>query len=152
MDALPVLVENHRRFLSFMEKRVGSRDDAEDILQSAFVKGIEHAAPIPSGERAVAWFYRVLRNALTDYYRKRSRTERGLAEMSRRLSVGTDEDLERVVCACVDDLIGILRLDYERILRLVDLDQVDIGEAARELNVTPGNARVPASRTAGAPA
>ena len=144
MEALPILVENHRRFLSFLEKRVGSREDAEDILQSAFVKGIEHGKPIPSGEGAVAWFYRVLRNALTDYYRKRARTERGVAEISRHAgrSARTDEGLERVVCACVGDLIGILRPDYESILRRVDLDQVDVGEAARELELTPGNARV----------
>src|SRR5688572_4203930 len=32
-----VLVENHRRFLQFLERRVGSREVAEDILQDAFV-------------------------------------------------------------------------------------------------------------------
>ena len=33
-----VLVENHRRFLAFLERRVRSRAEAEDILQAAFVR------------------------------------------------------------------------------------------------------------------
>ena len=40
-DVVATLVENHRQFLRFVEKRVSSRAAAEDILQAAFVKGIE---------------------------------------------------------------------------------------------------------------
>ena len=35
-----VLVANHARFLAFLERRVGRRDVAEEILQEAFVRGI----------------------------------------------------------------------------------------------------------------
>ena len=31
-DMLGLLLDNHARFLSFLEHRVGSRDEAEDIL------------------------------------------------------------------------------------------------------------------------
>ena len=34
------LVENHRAFLAFLERRVGSRAIAEDILQDAFIRGL----------------------------------------------------------------------------------------------------------------
>jgi hypothetical protein len=40
------LVRNHREFLSFLERlerRLGNRVEAEDILQKAFVKGVERA-------------------------------------------------------------------------------------------------------------
>ena len=33
------LVGNHREFLGFLERRLGSRSEAEDILQEAFVRG-----------------------------------------------------------------------------------------------------------------
>jgi hypothetical protein len=32
-EILPILLDNHARFLAFLERRVGSRDVAEDILQ-----------------------------------------------------------------------------------------------------------------------
>ena len=64
------LVENHRRFLAFLERRVGSRAEAEDILQAAFVRGLRKSGTVKDPGSSVAWFYRLLRNALTDHYRR----------------------------------------------------------------------------------
>ncbi len=36
-----VLLDNHRRFLGFLEKRVGDRAAAEDLLQDAFVNNLD---------------------------------------------------------------------------------------------------------------
>src|SRR3954466_8778443 len=70
-EAIAQLVGGHRQFLGFLEKRVESRAAAEDILQSAFARGLEHGAS-PQDEKAVAWFYRILRNAVIDHYRPRA--------------------------------------------------------------------------------
>lgn len=34
LSALSTLLENHRLFLAFLERRVGTKADAEDILQT----------------------------------------------------------------------------------------------------------------------
>ncbi len=62
-----LLVENHRRFLSFLTPRVGNAADAEEILQAAFVKSAEKSGSILDEESVVAWFYRLLRNAVVDH-------------------------------------------------------------------------------------
>ena len=77
-------VENHRRFLAFLERRVESRAAAEEILQEAFVRGLGQADEIRDDERAVAWFYRLLRNAVIDHYRARGAEARGLLPDLRR--------------------------------------------------------------------
>jgi DNA-directed RNA polymerase specialized sigma24 family protein len=41
MTSGAVLLENHRRFLAFLERRVGDRAVAEDILQEAFVRNLK---------------------------------------------------------------------------------------------------------------
>ncbi len=41
--AMTGLVANHRSFLAFLEARVGDRALAEDILQEAFVRGIDRS-------------------------------------------------------------------------------------------------------------
>ena len=56
-EHLNVLVENHRAFLRFLERRLGRRDLAEDILQEAFVRGIGAADSLREGESVVPWFY-----------------------------------------------------------------------------------------------
>src|SRR5262249_3306033 len=75
--AIARLVEAHREFLAFLERRVESRAVAEDILQAAFVRGLERGAGV-QGEKVVAWFYRVLRNSLIDHYRRRSSSARAM--------------------------------------------------------------------------
>src|SRR5688500_19058895 len=79
------LLENHRRFLAFLQKRVGSREDAEDILQAALVRGLARAGEIRDDERAVAWFYRVLRNAVIDHWRARGARDRALEHAAREM-------------------------------------------------------------------
>ena len=45
-EAIAQLVDGHRAFLAFLERRVESRAAAEDILQSAFARGLEHGAGV----------------------------------------------------------------------------------------------------------
>ena len=68
-EILKALVDNHRRFLAVLEKRVGSREVAEDILQDGFVRALERAGDVRDEGSIVAWFYRLLRNAVTDHFR-----------------------------------------------------------------------------------
>lgn len=139
------LLANHRRFLDFLAARVGSREDAEEILQDAFVRGLQKAGEIRDDESAVAWFYRLLRNAVTDHYRRAAAGRKALEAHAREApgaDPGFEADLERAVCACVDDLIPILKPEYAELIRRVDLGGADVTSAAGALGITPGNARV----------
>lgn len=139
------LLASHRRFLDFLTARVGRREDAEDILQSAFVRGVQKAAEIRDDESAVAWFYRLLRNALTDYYRHKAAGTRALESYGREVSEaaeGMEADLEGVICACVHDLIPTLKPEYGELIRRVDLGGANVASLAGELGLTDVNARV----------
>jgi RNA polymerase sigma-70 factor (ECF subfamily) len=60
---LATLLENQRAFLRYLERRVGDRELAEDILQDAFTKVVDRPAQAPADEGVVPWFYRTLRAA-----------------------------------------------------------------------------------------
>ncbi len=139
------LLANHRRFLDFVTARVRTRADAEEILQDAFVRGIEKAGDIRDDESAVAWFYRLLRNAIIDHFRHVAAGQKALADEARNapeFDPGFDADLERTVCACVDELIPLLKPEYSDLIRRVDLGGVNVTVVADELGISPGNARV----------
>lgn len=70
-DVVSTLLEHHPRFPDFLVPRVGSREVAEDLLQAAFVRALERNAQLRDGESGVAWFYRLLRNAVVNFYRHR---------------------------------------------------------------------------------
>jgi RNA polymerase sigma-70 factor (ECF subfamily) len=144
-EVVRVLVENHRRFLSFLERRVGSREVAEDILQETFVRGIAGVADLRDERSVVAWFYRSLRNALVDHWRKRAAEQRALDRAGRLVeesAPGVDEELMDTVCGCVGALLDTLKPAYAEALRQVDLGGMSVSAYAAEAGITANNASV----------
>jgi len=141
-EVLRALVDNHARFLAFLQRRVASREEAEDILQNAFVRGLERGAALRNEESATAWFYRLLRNALVDHYRRRDVERRALAELRLQPEPAVDEELMRTVCECVASLAETLKPEYASALRRVEVEGASLRAYAREQEITPNNASV----------
>ncbi|MDP1563944.1 MAG: sigma-70 family RNA polymerase sigma factor [Pirellulaceae bacterium] len=140
-----ILLANHRRFLRFLEQRVGSREDAEEILQTAFVRSLDKGAEIRERESSVAWFYRLLRNAVIDHYRRNAANQRKIAGFAQQLSdseQAIDSATEKVICECIHELIPRLKPEYAELISRVDLQGSDVISAADALGITAGNARV----------
>ncbi|HZX96074.1 MAG TPA: RNA polymerase sigma factor [Myxococcales bacterium] len=138
------LVENHRAFLGFLEKRVGRRDLAEDLLQEAFARSLSSAPQGASDESLVAWFYRVLRNAVIDHYRRGGTTERALAAVAREMEDRQEPDLDtrNAVCRCIGILSAALKPEYAQALQRVEVDGLSVQEFAAEAGITANNAGV----------
>jgi RNA polymerase sigma factor (sigma-70 family) len=142
-QTLQILLRNHQKFLSFLERRTGARELAEDILQAAFAKAVQQVERLDR-ETVVAWFYRVLRNALIDHYRRRGAEERALAERREQAvaDAAQDAELQRTICECFRELLPTLKPEYKSILEQVDLGDQAVGEAAQSLGITSNNAGV----------
>ena len=138
-----VLVENRRAFLSFLERRVGHRDTAEDVLQEAFARSLDKV-PLESAESAVAWFYRVLRNAVIDHYRRGGANDRALSVLARQLDEQGEPDLDErnAVCRCVSRLSETLKTEYALALRRIDVEGLSVQDYAVEAGITANNAGV----------
>jgi RNA polymerase sigma-70 factor (ECF subfamily) len=142
-DAVLRLVESHRAFLAFLERRVESRAVAEDILQAAFARGLERGAGVQD-EKVVAWFYRILRNSVIDHYRHRSASARAFEAWRREVtdhqepSAATREE----ICRCISGLLATLKPEYRQALQVVDLEDGTLGDLARQSGITAENAAV----------
>ena len=136
------LVSNHRQFLSFLEARVSSRGVAEELLQTAFVRAVEKSSTIEESENAVAWFYRLLRNALIDHYRRGATEARAVDAHARETDECFELELKDAVCACMTRLLPTLKPEYAEMIRRVDLQDTPLSEVASSLSITPNNATV----------
>ncbi len=140
--AIDALVENHRLFLAFLERRVGNRAQAEDILQAAFVRGIEKSGAIRDTDSAVPWFYRLLRNALIDHYRRTGLESRVLTGEADEERAAYEMEVRGEICACIRSLLPALKPEYVEMIERVDLREEPLVGVARALGITPNNAAV----------
>jgi RNA polymerase sigma factor (sigma-70 family) len=141
----PEILENREQFLRFLERRLGRRDAAEEILQTAYVKAMEKAATVEHEESTVAWFYRLLRNAVIDYRRHEAVEERAIECHGQEVLLDAeqeDEPLKATVCRCVGVLVPTLKPEYADLVRRVDLEGASVQEAALAAGITPNNASV----------
>ena len=143
-DVSSVLADNHRRFLAFLQRRVPTREIAEDILQDAFVRGLTKAPPFASSASSVAWFYRVLRNAIIDHHRRTGSAERRTEAFAREEEATgyADDELHRVVCKCIAELTETLKPEYASALRRVEVEGVSVKDYADEAGISANNAGV----------
>jgi RNA polymerase sigma-70 factor (ECF subfamily) len=145
-DNIDRLLARKAQLIAFLERRLGSRADAEDLMQTAFLRLIAGEDALRDEDKLVPWFYRLLQNLLTDTYRRRA--ARAAAES--RLAVDPkgcgpsvdDDELLAEGCACVLDVLATLRKSYADILRRVDLEERSLKEVAPSLGVTLNNASV----------
>lgn len=143
--ALPALLAERDRFLAFLERRTGSREVAEDLLHEAYLRGMERLHDLRDESTAIAWFYRILRNALTDHWRRRD-VERRAAE-ALKVEAGDEEpaadpELMTEVCRCVAGVVDTLKPEYAAAIRRVDLEGAPVASFAAEAGITAGNASV----------
>jgi RNA polymerase sigma-70 factor (ECF subfamily) len=133
----------HDGLLAFVRRRVDGEQEAEDVLQEVFVRIHANLGSLNDTESLHAWVYRLTRNAIADYYRRRARTDRVIEAVrvyaiEEPLPAGSDPltepdpDLE----GCVAELIGELPESYAEALRLTERGELTQQEAAERLGLS----------------
>lgn len=145
---MQTLLEQRGRFLAFLTRRVQDAGLAEDILQSAYVRAMQREEELTAQESVVGWFYRVLRNAVVDQYRRRATESKAMDAWGRELEVrpGLREEDERAVCGCIGDVMAGMRPEYAELLRAVEMDEQRLSDYAQERGLSATNAGVRAHR------
>lgn len=147
-DILGQLLAHESVFRAFLRRRVGDDALTEDLLQQSLMRAVEQQHTVQDRDSAVAWFYRILRNAVVDYYRAHAadarKTEAFLQEL---VTTGEDktpalDELGPTVCACLQQLLPALRPAYAEMIRRIDLQGESPAAVAKELGLSPNNLTV----------
>ena len=142
--AVATLLENHRAFLRYLERRVGDRSLAEDILQDAFAKVVARPDQAPTDEAIVPWFYRTLRNAAIDQFRRRGASDRAHEAFARELETHETPtpEVEGEICACVSRLASTLKPEYAEALQAIEIGGTPVKVFAKQKGLSSSNAGV----------
>ncbi len=137
------LLAHRNVFKAFLASRVGNEADAEDLLQNGLVKAMERSGEIKDGEKAVAWFYQVLRNVLIDHARSRSAAaKRDDAWASETATLADDHEAQRHICACFEKMLPGMKPTQAELIRRVELQGEPVAQVALALGMTANNASV----------
>lgn len=128
---------NFERVYAFVARRVGNRDEAQDLTSEVFHRALENLPRFEwRGVPFSSWLFRIAANAITDRSKRAAREIPSLDEI-----VGVDpgtnpeevELLARLFC-----LVGRLPADQRRVIEMRFAEGKSIHEIARELGRTEG--------------
>ena len=144
-DALATtLLANLAAFQSFARRRLGDEQLAADAVQESLLRALKSERSLAHDANLLAWFYRILRNVLTDLHRRRATQDKALSRFAEELAISgeSEADVERTACACFRELMPTLRPEYAEVLQLADLDGHPAEVVAREVGITRNNLKV----------
>jgi RNA polymerase sigma factor (sigma-70 family) len=147
-EAIDGILSERARFQRFLAARTGSEAEAEDLLQQSLLRALQHDAQLRRGEKAVPWFYRILRNAISDHYRQKSSDQRHTDRLWTEMQAAGEnfaeppKDWNRVVCACFSGLLPGLNPRYAQLIQRIDLNGEPKTVVSRELKIKIGTLEV----------
>lgn len=131
-------------FCGISKGRVNDRELAEDILQDAFVKVMERPDQAPLDEGLIPWFYRTLRNAAIDRFRRREAAGRAVEAFARELEThaAPEPEIQAEICACITRLASTLKAEYAEALQAIDVQGTPVKAFAEQRGLSASNAGV----------
>ena len=133
------IIENQKRFLSFIKTKVGSESLAEEILQQSFLKAIKSVHQVHDADKLVSWLYKIIKNSISDHYRSSNKMSELPVDLESE-EIGFDD--KKSICECIEGVLNSLKEDYAEIIRKLDLNEEDTHEVASELKISPENLKV----------
>ena len=148
MNAISVsqIWKEHNQIMeNFIRKRVRNRQDAEDILQEAFLRIHISIKNLKDTTRIKAWVYRIVRNTISDYYRRKINRDE-TQSLNEDLAVSSSEEyfFNTEIYSCLNKIIPGLPRKYKQALIETQLENKSykkFGEES-ELSLTGAKSRV----------
>lgn len=152
-----LVTANTGRLLATAQRMLRSEDEARDAVQDAFMSAFKALASFNGESKLSTWLHRITVNAaLMRLRRRRQRPERSIDELLPRFqedghfadepgdwAASSQELLERretrvLVRACIDRLPE----RYRTVLMMRDMEDLDLGEMAELLGITPNAVKI----------
>lgn len=129
----------------FVYIKVSDRQLAEDITQDIFLKTWQHIVDKKNVRSFRAFIFRIARNTVVDHYRSSNKQELpldyvdGIEESEQNPSISTDKSIDTELLL---KEIKKLKSEYQEVLFLRYVEDMDISEIAEVLDKDKNNIRV----------
>jgi RNA polymerase sigma-70 factor (ECF subfamily) len=133
----------------FIFRKVGNREDAEDLTAQVFLKAAQHLDTDRDARSMLAWLYKVARTTITDHWRDYYQAsvlsldvlqeERGLECAAQEPTAMLEHTPAGMQAAAI---LAALPVNYRRVLELRFLQGYSLLETAAALGISEANVKV----------
>lgn len=121
----------------YLLKKVKVEDDADDLLQEIFIKIHSNLTGLKDEKKLAPWIYQIVRNSLTDYYRKKNLETTELNEEVTASEDALEEDIySQCVSGCLKVFMDRLPDKYKVPLELSDIRGLKQKDIAEQMNLS----------------
>ena len=133
----------------FIFRKVGNREDAEDLTAQVFLKAAQHLDTDRDAPSMLAWLYKVARTTITDHWRAYYQAnvlslevlqeDRGLEYAAQEPTAILEHTPSGMQAAAI---LAALPVNYRRVLELRFLQGYSLLETAAALGISEANVKV----------
>jgi RNA polymerase sigma-70 factor (ECF subfamily) len=136
------LLQHREKLLAFIRSKVSDPQAAEDILHDSLIKAMGALEQLDDVDKLVAWFYRIVRNAIIDRRRRRQTEAKYVDKYAREAELHESLEERAEVCQCFRELIPTLKDEYQVMIDRMELGEAESARVAEELGITANNLKV----------
>jgi RNA polymerase sigma-70 factor (ECF subfamily) len=140
------LVESRQELLAFLRRRLGSTEEAQEVLQRFSLRALERASDLRDVRTVRGWLGRILASTIVDHQRRAIRRRKREVALEQTdiesLAVQPDVELDGAVCNCLYKLLPTLNPDYADVIWRADILGEPRDRIAASLGTTLNNVTV----------
>jgi len=137
-----IYLDNVKRLYGLMYSRVGNRSDAEDLTSEIFMAALRPLRTTASKPEVRAYLVATARTTLAAYWRRKLGVEVTSIDVDSAIQFIDETPPDHVSTGRAEQVLSMLPDRHRRILELRFLQSMPLREAANEMGITVGNAKV----------
>ena len=126
----------------YLRKKLPNKEDAEEVLNDIFLAAIDELAFFEKKSSIKTWFFKIARNKVVDFYRKRKIKSVLLSQapfleiIANEISQPEFQFEKNKICDRIDKAFHNISLQYQKILHLHYEDHMPVKELAIIFNLS----------------
>ncbi len=139
------LSQSHAQLRSYLQRRLGNSEEASDVTQTFMLRAMDRAEDLRDVRTVRGWLSRLLATSLADHQRGAARRRQREAVMNPDYfddSPAAEAELQAAICACLHELIAMIKPDDADLIRRIDLNEEPRAAVATDLGLTPATLAV----------
>jgi RNA polymerase sigma-70 factor (ECF subfamily) len=131
------------RLFAFAYRRLRSRELAEDVTADVFMKALDALPRFTwQGVSVSAWLYRIANNRITDHFRRKGQSGKGMLAIDEVKTLVDERPLpeDRILAtlrrAEVEEAIGLLSDQDQLVITLIFYEELSSSEVAKVMGIS----------------